>query len=63
MNLNGPITGNSELDSYLFLLKRTIEDLIFLLDQQNKKGYSGSFTTATKTITVEKGIIISVENI
>lgn len=60
MNLNNPITENGELDAYLFLVKRTIEDLIYLQDQQNKKGYTGTFTAGTKTITVEKGIITSV---
>jgi len=63
MNLNAPITDNNELDSYLFSLKNTIEDLIYLLDKQDKKGYSGTFTTATEIVTVEKGIITSVENI
>lgn len=60
MNLNGPITGDKELDSYLFLLKRTIEDLIFIIDQQNKKGYTGTFTVDSTTITVNKGIITDV---
>ena len=60
MNLNNPITDNSELDAYLFLVKRTIEDLIYLQDQQNKKGYTGTFTVDGKTITVDKGIITSV---
>lgn len=60
MNLNNPITDNSELDAYLFLVKRTIEDLIYLQDQQNKKGYTGTFTVDGKTITVNKGIITNV---
>lgn len=60
MNLNGPITGNNELDSYLFLLKTTIEDLIYRLELQNKKGYTGTFTVDGKTITVERGIITNV---
>ena len=60
MNLNGPITGDNELDSYLFHIKRTIEDLIYMNDQQNKNGYTGTFVAGTHTITVDRGIITGV---
>ena len=60
MNLIGPITGNEELDAYLFHIKRSIEDLIYLEDMRRTNGYSGTFTVGTKTITVEEGIITKV---
>jgi hypothetical protein len=60
MNLNAPVTSDPELNSYLFYLKNTIEDLIYLLDLQRKNGYSGTFSTGTQTVTVVNGIITNV---
>lgn len=60
MNLNGPITGNNELDSYLFHIKRTIEDILFILDNQNKIGFTGTFLADGQTVTVVNGIITGV---
>jgi len=60
MNLNGPITGDPDLDVYLFYLKKTVEDLIYIIDQQNKNGYTGTFTAGASTVTVNKGIITDV---
>lgn len=60
MNLNSPITENTELNSYLFYIKNTVEDLIYLLDQQKRIGYSGTFNTGTETVTVVNGIITNV---
>jgi len=60
MNLNGPITGDKELDSYLFHIKRAIEDIIYVIDLQNKSGYTGTFIADGQTVTVDKGIITGV---
>lgn len=60
MNFIGPITGDKELDTYLFYLRNTIEDLLYKLNQQEKSSYSGTFVAGTKTITVVNGLITNV---
>jgi hypothetical protein len=62
MNLNGPITGDKELDSYLFHLKTTIEDTLFIINQMRNQSASGTFNTAdNKRVTVDRGLITKVE--
>jgi len=54
MNLNPPITGNDELDSYLFNLKRTIDDILYLTEQ-NKAAIKNPGTISANNITNQGG--------
>ena len=62
MNLNSPITGDIELDAYLFAIRNSIEDVEYALNQRKLTGFSGTFPTNDgRTVTVVQGIIVSVE--
>jgi hypothetical protein len=61
MNFNSPITQDPELDSFLFQVKHSIEDILYFINTQKKNSYSGTFIDNTgKTVTVKQGIVVSV---
>jgi hypothetical protein len=61
MNLNSPITGDDELDSYLFLVRNLIDGSEYKENLRRASGFSGTFTTNDgRTVTVLEGTITSV---
>lgn len=62
MIINSPATGDRELDAYLYSIRNTIEDILYFDNKRKETAFSGTFPTNDgRTVTVEYGIILSVE--